>query len=678
MNAGIRLLSVNMRSLVVLVLAAGVGLGLAGLTAVAAGAPVGANEVVARRAVRPLAKPGEVAGRIESVHTIESAEAWAKMAARPASQTVARTEVVKFLLDRETGRTLWFVDSERYDMHYAFAAEKLSTLRRPVESHAVFNVREYRREDRRFELGSIVHYLDGDLWTLEMIGGDTLAGEKVLALYQQLRGALWIGDRLRYRPLSGLHEELTKAVRDKLAVVSTEEVFAGVKYQPLTEGKACGYLRIVRGALEPGSVRPDQILVLEQLPEEIPVSAAVISQPLQAPLGHIAVLCAGRKTPNMGLRGALDYADVARLEGKLVELSVGPQEFGLREVSLSEAETSWKQRRPSEALIPKLDRKPVKLSDLKELSLYDADFAGAKAAQLAQVGRLGKEVRTPGGFVIPMAHYLKHFRATGAERCVDGLLMDEAMLVDVAGRTARLAEARALIETKEVDAELLASVHAKIQATAPTAKWILRSSTNAEDLAGFSGAGLYRSVVVKAGATPEQLAKAIREVWASVWLAGAFEERSWYRVDHRRVAMAILAQPFVDGALANGVAITANPFTEGRPGFLVNVQTRGGSVTGAHGDEVPEQVLIYTYSEDVESEVLARSSRTGGKAILSEKQIAELAKVLGKIHDEMRPRWGGTVNAVDVEFLLAGEDAHVVIVQARPYTVNYGAGRRLE
>ncbi|MGC4071586.1 MAG: hypothetical protein QM760_03580 [Nibricoccus sp.] len=118
-------------------------------------------------------------------------------------------------------------------------------------------------------------------------------------------------------------------------------------------------------------------------------------------------------------------------------------------------------------------------------------------------------------------------------------------------------------------------------------------------------------------------------------------------MDHRLVAMAILAQPFVDGAVANGVAITANPFTEVRPGFLVDVQTRGGSVTGARGDEVPEQVLIYTYSDDLESEVLARSSRTGGSLILTEKQIEELSTVLGKIHADLRPRWGGSVNAVD-------------------------------
>jgi hypothetical protein len=30
---------------------------------------------------------------------------------------------------------------------------------------------------------------------------------------------------------------------------------------------------------------------------------------------------------------------------------------------------------------------------------------------------------------------------------------------------------------------------------------------------------------------------------------------------------------------------------------------------------------------------------------------------------------------VDIEFLLAGEDRHVVILQARPYSVAYDGGR---
>jgi hypothetical protein len=112
--------------------------------------------------------------------------------------------------------------------------------------------------------------------------------------------------------------------------------------------------------------------------------------------------------------------------------------------------------------------------------------------------------------------------------------------------------------------------------------------------------------------------------------------------------------------------------------LLVNAQALGGSVTGAAGDDIPEQHLVYTFTESVESEVLSRSSRTGGAPLLRQAEIEKLADVLVRLHDHFVPRWRGPANAVDVEFLIAGEDRHVVILQARPFTVTYGPGQRME
>ena len=66
----------------------------------------------------------------------------------------------------------------------------------------------------------------------------------------------------------------------------------------------------------------------------------------------------------------------------------------------------------------------------------------------------------------------------------------------------------------------------------------VRSSTNAEDLSGFSGAGIYASFLNVRGA--EALSHAIRDVWASVWNQRAYEERSFYGSDHRAVFGAVL------------------------------------------------------------------------------------------------------------------------------------------
>jgi hypothetical protein len=457
---------------------------------------------------------------------------------------------------------------------------------------------------------------------------------------------------------------------------SAEEVFAGIHFQPLTTGRAFGYLRLVHGKLDPVTVRADQVLVLEVLPDEIPVSAAVISRELQAPLGHIAILCATRGTPNLALRDAFEREDFKALDGKLVQLDVSMQDFSLAPASLAAAEQGWSQRRPKKPQVPRLDGREARLLDVSQLRLPDTKFAGAKASQLGEVMHIDG-LTTPGGFVIPLSYYRRHLATSGAGADLSAKLADPAFIGDAARRVQWLDGVRASIQKTSVDAALVTQVRERIQSIAPNSRWILRSSTNAEDLAGFTGAGLYRSVRIKAGADDAQIAAAITEVWASVWLQGAFEERSWYRVDHAAVGMAILVQPYVDGAIANGVAITANPFTEQRPGYLVNAQALGGSVTGAAGDEVPEQHLIYTYSGVFETELLSQSSRLGGRTLLGDDDLRAMQAVLGKLHAHFIPLWRHQANAVDVEFLVAGLDRHVVVLQARPYRVRYAAGQRL-
>jgi phosphoenolpyruvate synthase/pyruvate phosphate dikinase len=319
----------------------------------------------------------------------------------------------------------------------------------------------------------------------------------------------------------------------------------------------------------------------------------------------------------------------------------------------------------------------VRLLDVTTLRLRDTRFAGAKAAQLGEVTRL-KRVITPGGFVIPLAHYLDHVKVCSAASDLAARLAEPAFVQDVAVRAQWLAQVRRAIEQCPMDPELVRQVRERMHLIAPETRWILRSSTNAEDLAGFTGAGLYRSVRLKARASEDDLVNAIRSVWASVWLQAAFEERSWYRVDHAAVGMAILVQPFVDGASVNGVAITANPFAEMRPGFLINAQALGGSVTGAGGNEMPEQHLVYTFMGDFDAEVLSRSSRSDGEPLLADAEVRALSAILQRLHNHFVPKWRGPANAVDVEFLIAGEDRHVVILQARPYTVTYGPGQRME
>lgn len=611
--------------------------------------------------------------RGDFVHRIDDADTWRALAYRPDYQTTARTEVVKLLIDLQDDWKTYFVESEQWELHYGFARRVLGFRRHADEyaDHMAFNVEQYRRPNRRFILASLVRYLDAGIWSFELVPGDTLDAERLRRAFQHVRQRVYFGEALRFRPLSPRQERHARALRDSVPVVELAELMSRVRYQPLVVGTAYGVLRIVRGPLDVARVRPNEVLVTEHVPDELPPVSALVTSRLQAPLAHVAILSRSRGTPDMALRHAVADPGFVALDGQLVKLVVGPQDFTIERAELSEAEAAWRQRRPDRVFIPPLDPDERELKNVCELRLEDVRIAGAKAAQLGEVCALG--VETPGGFVVPFHHYARHLRVHGLAQGLQGMLADPRFRSDAQARAQHLADLRRAITESRVDRRLLRQIRQRLAGS--TGRWIFRSSTNAEDLPGFNGAGLYESVVVDASADEDAIERALSRVWASVWLQRAFEERDWYRIDPAAVAMAVLIQPFVEEVIATGVAITANPFDQARPGFYVNAEPRGGSVTGAGDDEVPEQVLIYTWSEAPEFELLSRSSRAGGAAILTEDDLHTLARLLTRLHDALQPRYGERANAVDVEFLLAERPRRFVVVQARPIAVNYTPGQ---
>ncbi len=610
---------------------------------------------------------GSTAEVVDSLPRIDSPQDWARLATRPESHVVAHTETVKFVIDTQADDRVYFLQSERWDLHFSFVQHFID----PRADHGRFNISEYRRDDRRFLLGSLMHYQDGDHFTLELVAGDTMSGERIAKVFALVRERVFFGERMRFRPLSPLHERNVAGLGDRVPVLPADAVNQAVQYQPLVLGVAFGVLRIVRGTLDPSTVRPNEILVTETVPEEMPPVSALVTSQLQAPLAHVAVLSRNRNTPDMALRGAADLAEVRALEGRIVRLSVGAQEYTLREADRADAEAAWAAARPSHPFRPSSN---TRISAIRPVCGCTAEYAGAKAAQLSDLCALGG-LGIPPGFVVPFAEYVAHLRRVRSPAQLAAMLQAEPFRADAAERGRQLLALREAIAAAPVDARLVSQVRAQLGRLGSSERFIFRSSTNAEDLPGFNGAGLYESVVVPGDASDEVLADALRRVWASVWLQRAYEEREWFRIEQAAVAMAVLVQPFVANVVANGVAITVNPYDEARPGVFINTQVTGSTVTGAQGNELPEQFLVYTWAEDLEPELLSRSSLTNGAAILSEAEVVALTRQLMRIHTSMAPRNVGTSNAMDVEFLLT-RDRRFVFVQARPFNVVYTAGQR--
>ncbi|MEM9862552.1 MAG: PEP/pyruvate-binding domain-containing protein, partial [Myxococcota bacterium] len=559
-----------------------------------------------------------------------------------------------------------FMNSSRFELHFSFVSETIDSSL----DHSRFNARQYRSPDREYICASVVHYLDGDHYALEFVPGDSLDAARIERVYSAVAERTFFGERLGYRPLSPMHEDRVGEFGPGVRILRDATLMATLRYQATVPGVAYGFLRIERGPFDASSVSPNEILVTAQIPDDLPLSMGLITGRLQAPLAHVAVLSRNRGTPDMALRDATEDPRIRGLEGQLVRLEVGPQDFSIARAERSAAEADWARRRPRRGFVPAFRLGPRDLVSLCNLDLSDVDHAGAKASQLGAVCGLDG-VETPGGFVVPFARYDEHLQQSGADARLARALRDERFRAHASVRAERLAAVRSAIEDAPVDDALVRAIHARIR-RGPNRRWIFRSSTNAEDLPGFNGAGLYRSAVVGLAPSREDIADALRRVWSSVWLQRAHEERDWFRIDGAAVKMAVLIQPFVD-AVASGVAITRNPFDEGRPAYYVNVQTRAEGVTSAQGDELPESLLIYTWTPTFEVHTLGLSTRSP-EPILRQADAEHLASILEVLHERLAPTYGEHANAVDVEFLMR-PNRSLVIVQARPIRIDYTTGQ---
>lgn len=608
---------------------------------------------------------------------IDSEAAWNALAARRERDNAAHTDTVKVVMDLTDGQ-IYFLQTRRWEIHYFFIRRFLSRPGQPIPDAETFWRREYLSNERRFVQASLVRYRDQNVWAFELIAQDVYDTDRSIAAFERVRDRLYFGRDLKFHPIATQHTSQADRIRARVPVVTTDELFANTRYQALNTGDAYGYLRFHTGAPTAANVRRTDIVVLGEVPLDLPVCAGVITAQLQTPLSHIAILSANRGTPNMALRDAMTNAQLRALDGRLVRLHVSGQDFTVTAATQADAERAWASRRPANAFTPELDERFSELRALSDLRRTDTRIAGAKAAQLGEVARLrAPGFRVPPGFVVPFHYYLQHLRTNRIEAQLNGYFRTPAFNDNPQAREQALNNIREAIRRAPVDPALLRQVRARIgQIVARGARVRLRSSTNAEDLEGFNGAGLYSSTAIPAAFTDEQLATALRDVWSSVWNYAAFEERSYYRIAQERTAMAVFVQESVDGVAATGVAITGNPFDANRPGHFINLQTRDEGVTSASAGEIPEQALFYTYPPPGFVERLSSSSRAGGRQLLNDAEVRTLAGALTRVHDAFIP--GGNWldgRAMDIEFLVT-PSREIVVVQARPYKIVWDTGRR--
>lgn len=295
----------------------------------------------------------------------------------------------------------------------------------------------------------------------------------------------------------------------------------------------------------------------------------------------------------------------------------------------------------------------------------DARTIGGKASRLAWLIRQGFSV--PEAWVVPasaFAEVLKELPPACEPR---------ALLRAATGKTAfaRAAEARELILKAPLPSGLsaeLATLWAERKAELP---WGLavRSSATFEDGTIMSMAGIAESKLGVRGDDPEELANAIREVWASLASGRALVYLAARGV--RDIGMAVVLQRVVVAKSA-GVMFTRSPESAHRRQRIVNAALGLGAPV-VDGVATPDLLRIDDRGRIVESVIANKTSALvvgprgveqkpvtrGAAPALNADQVAQLAEVARRLEKLEDISW-------DVEF--AVDDARVWIVQARPAT----------
>lgn len=618
------------------------------------------------------------------------------LASTPIDANIPGARSVKVVLDQADSNALHFQNSLKYQVHYAYVSTHLSGGALPVvPSLSQFNTTEYFSPERRFILAAVSYYEGPQVFALEFSPYDTASAAMMQTLFEAVKAHAYFGAQLVFHPTSDALALEAKKLPSTVPLMTTDQLYAGIDYQPLTLSTGVGRLRFTTAAeteLNPPSSQ--DLLVLDEAPNDISVVQGLITETFQTPLSHINVLSANRGTPNMGLKKALTNATLRALEGKLVKLTVGALAWSVEEVSATDAEAFWLAHRPVPVTLPPLDVSITGLVDVQDCTPDPTDGGtlrdaiknsvrafGGKAAQYSILKRM-PEVPVKPAFVVPVHYYDAFMRDNGLYALVQGYLADPTFRTDSSVRVTKLAELNAAIMAAPVSQELQDLILAK-SATADYAgaKLRFRTSTNSEDLDGFPCAGCY---VSHSGdpANWQDVLDAIRESWSSAWTFRTFEERTYYGIDHFSVGMALLVHHNFPNEEANGVAVTSNPFdaTGLDPAFYVNVQSGGTAEVVAPPPGVKSDEFLYYFSQPNQPITFLTHSNliAPNTTVLSTTQTFTLGRALDAIHRRFSAAYGpGAGNlgwyAMDVEFkfddegLPAGSTPSLYVKQARPY-----------
>ncbi|MFI7319500.1 PEP/pyruvate-binding domain-containing protein [Streptomyces venezuelae] len=587
-----------------------------------------------------------------------------------------------------------------------------------------FNASVYMDPDRRFLLGVLSLHTDEDtegrertFLVLETTEADTMHGELLALFYEFVRTRVDGRLPLLLKPANHGQEEALAAISEQsVPRILSHELFGSRARTPLNPGEATGRLRFFRThdayTAAAGELGWADIVAMPCLPDDVPRVAGFLNTAPITPLSHTNVLASGWGIPNAIVRDLEQLVEKDGLDGAWVRYRVREDEISLERLDHAPdvRAPAWHQQR--------IRLEPPLLEDAPVLALHrlrstDRDRYGTKAANLGELhhvldsrtadltafygrprpprenlhghlaARLGlsafhtgaptdselraaaaefvaSSVSAPNGVALPFA-LQQHFLASSAvlQQGIGKLKM--ALELDATDVLDSLClQLQHLIRQTPVPESVTRQISQAFPADSG-GRLVVRSSSNAEDLPGFSAAGVYDSVTTVHGTG--ELLDAVRQVWASLLSPRSVRLRHDVGISLDDTYMGVIIQEYVPASLG-GVLVTCNPTRrEDFRNVYLNCSP-GSPEQVVEGSVLPQQYLYNTVEGG--GRTVALGSWGDGLSAATRARLADLS-LTGRLlqshfsaDDVDRP--------LDIEWLMT-DRGDFRLVQIRPYAL---------
>jgi hypothetical protein len=571
---------------------------------------------------------------------------------------------ILFVIDRKDKNRIYYVNTRRYAFHKDFVNGTYLSLERGRE----FFENNYLKPNRRFIMGTVAYQTPVKSWTIEFWEGDLIPPDQIKLAHDIVNKTFFAP--VAFKPNSIRQDEASASLEGMQRVLQSD-IAKEQEYQALNVAKGLGRIHIIPKLDDHVEIGFNEILVLNEVPVQLPPVAGIITTQPSTPLSHINLLAKGWGVPNAYIKNAQEL--LKAYDTRWVSLETKRDSYSIKLADLDQLHEYHKRLTERLDLMkPRFDLSEKRLLGLSQQRKEMIVAYGGKSANLGEVmhARLPGIV-VPDGFTIPFYYYDEFIKENNFDEAIGEMLNDQKFVHDPAYRRQRLKEMRERLQHGKIDAHLRTEVLRKVEQSFRGKGLFVRSSSNSEDLPNFSGAGLYTTVPNARG--PEQIIEGIKTVWASLWNFEAYEARERAGVDHLKIFMAVLIQEGINSE-SSGVMITTDPFDkDNRGGIYISAKQGLGSKV-VEGPKVAEQVIYNPRAKAVQ--VLTRSAEdslltfdeqgglkeipiTGERKVLTDDVIRRLVQAAL----EIRRVFGNREQDIEWAYM----KGQLYIVQSRPF-----------